>query len=89
MDDEENKSCAFNGFSFERKTDNHLGINHNLYLKRIEEVPQDVSFEQFISIRILLAWMANTRPDFQLDILQLAPVTEDRFEMKIFLSSAS
>ena len=49
-------------------------------MKRIEQLDYSSPFSDFRSLRMRLAWLANTRPDLKFDISQLAQVTAKRFE---------
>ena len=50
------------------------------YMKKLEELELTSSFDQYRSMRMRLAWLANTRPDLQFEISQIAQVTAQRFK---------
>lgn len=79
MGDDEHVPCTFSGFYLDRKNGT-LEQSQRSYLKKLESLPLQASFKEFRSMRMRLAWLANTRPDCQFEISQLAQVTENRFE---------
>ena len=80
MADDQDLPCLFKGFSLSRHKDGTIIQDQHEYLKRLEELPADCSFNTFRSMRMKLAWLANTRPDCLLEISQLAQITERMFE---------
>ena len=54
-------------------------IDQLFYLKKLEELDPSSSFNDFRSMRMRLAWLANTRPDLQFEISQIAQITGQRF----------
>ena len=80
MAEDENVPFEFVGATFEREEDGTLIINQHRYLKRLEELQPDADFSQFRSMRMRLAWLANTRPDCLHEIAQLAQVSSEVFE---------
>ncbi len=62
-----------------RDREGRLEQNQHFYLEKLEKLPLDASFTDFRSMRMRLAWLANTRPDCVYEISQLAQVTEERF----------
>eukprot|EP00171_Calliarthron_tuberculosum_P004009 IDg4009t1 len=70
---------TFSGFSLSKGDDGCVLQDQHFYLKKLEVLPLGASFTAFRSMRMKLAWLANTRPDCLFDISQLAQVTEDRF----------
>lgn len=69
----------FTGFTVERLQDGKLAVSQNRYLRKLEELPEDADFSSFRSMRMKLAWLANSRPDILFDISTLAQVTKDVF----------
>ena len=49
------------------------------YLRKLEPLAEDSSWNEFSSKRMQLAWTANTRPDLCIDISHLASVTKESF----------
>jgi len=49
-------------------------------LRNLEALDKNASYSAFRSMRMKLAWLANTRPDCLFEISQLSQVTEDRFK---------
>ena len=74
--------AEFTGFSITRDKSGTLTLNQLHYLRRLEELPHDASLAQFMSMRMKVAWLANTRPDCLLEISKLAQVTKERFEQE-------
>ena len=71
--------CTFSGFSLVCDGDGKLVQNQHFYLKKLERLPIHASSTEFRSMRMRLAWLANTKPDCQFENSQLAQVTEERF----------
>lgn len=69
----------FTGFNIERLNDGKLAISQNGYLRKLEELPDDADFGAFRSMRMKLAWLANSRPDVLFEIATLAQVTDAMF----------
>ncbi|CAN8072966.1 unnamed protein product [Agarophyton chilense] len=80
MGEEQSLPCSFTGFSLDRKPDTTIVQEQHSYLKKLEELPSDAKFSLFRSMRMKLAWLANTRPECLFQISQLAQVTETIFE---------
>ena len=78
MGEDEHVPCTFSGFSLARGKNGSLEQNQHFYLQKLERLHLEVSFSEFWSMHMRLAWLANTRTDCQLEISQLAQVTEDR-----------
>lgn len=80
MGEDEHIPCTFSGFSLSRNTaDGSLEQNQHFYLQKLEKLSLNATFAEFRSMRMRLAWLANTRPDCQFEISQLAQITEERF----------
>lgn len=77
--DDETPPCTFTGFALSRGKDGCLMQDQHGYLRKLESLPCDASFSEFRSMRMKLAWLANTRPDCLFEISQLAQVTETMF----------
>lgn len=75
MGENEQILCTFSVFSIDIDKDNCLSKNQKFCMKKIEKISLDSTFNLFH-----LAWIANTLPEFQLEISQLAQVTEERFD---------
>ena len=69
----------FIGANMERDARNMLLIIQQQYLMRLEELLQDSDFSESRSIRMRLAWLANTRPDCFHEIAQLFQVPSEVF----------
>ena len=80
MADDQDLPCVFTGFSLKRSQDGTFIQDQHEYLKRLEELPADCPFKAFRSMRMKLAWLANTRPDCLFEISQLAQITEEMYE---------
>ena len=66
-------------------------MDQNFYLNELEELIHKIYFSSFRSLRMKVAWLANTRPDLLFEISQLAQITESMFEQdaKAFLKRLS
>ena len=74
-------SFTFAGFNMHHSPDEPLSIHQAFHLKKLEEmVRQSSEFSDFRSMRMKIAWMSNTRPDLQLEISQLAQITQQHFD---------
>ena len=71
---------TFSGFNVSVTDNESLSIDQNLYRKQLEYFYNSSTFSEFRSMRMKLAWLANTRPDLQFAISQLAQVTQARFD---------
>ena len=76
---DDNPPFTFAGFNISKRTDVPLAIDQIFYMKKLEELDLSSSFSDFRSMRMRLAWLANTRPDLQFEISQLAQITGRRF----------
>eukprot|EP00171_Calliarthron_tuberculosum_P021336 IDg21336t1 len=71
--------CTFSGLYLERDNSGSILQRQNFYVQKLENLPLTASLTQFRSMRMRLAWLANTHPECLFEILQLAQVAEDRF----------
>ncbi len=69
---------AFTGFSLREEGDTIIQDRHD-YLRKLENLPKNVTCTLFRSMRVCLAWLANTSPDCLFEISQIAKVTETHF----------
>ena len=76
---DEHPPFTFAGFNIAKRTDVPYAIDQLFYLKKLEELDSSSSFNDFRSMRMRLAWLANTRPDLQFEISQIAQITGQRF----------
>ena len=60
---DEHPPFIFAGFNIVKCTDVPYAIDKPFYLKKLEELDSSISFNEFRSMRMRLAWLANTRPD--------------------------
>ena len=79
MGEDEHTPCTLSGFSLAHGKDGSLEQNQHFYLQKLERLHFHASFAEFRSMRMRLAWLANTRPNCQFEISQPAQVTEDRY----------
>ena len=79
MTEESNFPTEFTGFVLEKDDEGNMIINQNNYLRELQCLPLDASFSTFRSMRMKLAWLANSWPDSLFEISQLAQVTEEKF----------
>ncbi len=77
---DESLPLTFAGFSIFNRYDAPIAINQAFYLRKVEEFMKDSSYSEFRSMRMRVAWLANTRPDLPFEISQLAQVTQKHFE---------
>ena len=69
-------------FAGSKITKHHNGtfsIDQTFYLRQLEELDAAAKFTEFRSMRMKVAWLANTRPDLQFEISQMTQVAMDRF----------
>ena len=79
MSEDDTIPCSFTGFALSRNDVGDILLDQHAYLGKLEELPLDSDFTAFRSMRMRLAWLQYTRPDCQLEIGQLAQVTEPLF----------
>ena len=58
-------------------------IDQYFYMNKIEQIPMDADFSKFASMRIKLAWRANSRLDLVLEISLNAQVTRAAYKQDI------
>ena len=76
---DESLLITFVGFQISRNKHNLLSIRQTFCMRRLEELDPSLPFTDFRSMRMRLAWLANTRPDISFEISRLAQITLDRF----------
>ena len=76
---DENPPFTFAGFSIAKVTEVPYAIDHNFFMKKLEELELSSSLGKYRSMRMRLAWLANTRLDLQFEISQIAQFTAERF----------
>lgn len=76
MNEDQGLPFVLTGFSMTKDREGSLAMDRHEYLKELEELPLDSSFSHFRSMRMRLARLSNTRPDWLFDIAQLAQITE-------------
>lgn len=66
------------------KTDNNRKISFEIsqpeYTEKLREIPNDIRFEFFASVRAAVGWLAHTRPDACCSTNRAAQVTEKHFQ---------
>ena len=62
-----------------KRTDVPCAIDQLFYTKKLEELDSSSFFNEFRSMRMRLAWLANTRSDLQFEISQITQITEQSF----------
>ena len=72
--------CTFTGFRLSIDKDGNILQDQHQYIKKLEEIPLDATFSDLRSMRMCLAWLANTRPDRLFEISQVAQVTQQIFD---------
>ena len=77
---DEDPPFTFAGFNIAKQSDVPYTIDQLFYMKKLEELELTSSFDQYRSMRMRLAWLANTRPDLQFEISQIAQVAAQRFK---------
>ena len=80
LGEDEELPVTLSGFTPSRDSDGPLEQNQRFYMKNLEALSPSSGFKEFRSMWMKLAWLANTRPDCQFEISQLAQVTGDRFD---------
>ena len=71
---------SFSGFNISKFGEERLAIDKAFYSKNLEQLKLDATYTDFRSMRMKVACMANTRPDVQFEISQLAQVNQERFD---------
>ena len=71
---------TFSGFNIACHTQAPLLIDQTFYLRKLGAIDTSSSFSYFRTIRMKVAWLANTRPDLQFEISQLVQITAARFK---------
>ena len=79
MAEDKRLPCTFTGFSLHQDKKGNIIQDQHQYLRKLEQLPLDSTFSEFRSMRMCLAWLANTRPDCLFEISQLAQVTQEIF----------
>lgn len=64
-----------------RSTDFGLELIKDSYIKRLRTLPMDATFKEFTSMRHLLAWLTQTRPDIYCAVNMSAQIKEEKFSM--------
>ena len=77
---DEDLPLTFSGLHISRNNDGTLSVDQEYYNKKLEELDSPEDYSKFRSMRMRLAWMANTRPDMLLEISQIAQITLERFK---------
>ena len=76
---DERLPITFAGFRISADNHNLFTIDQYFYLPKLEQLDVSIGFPESRSMRMKIAWLANTRPDMQFEISQLAQITEERF----------
>ena len=71
---------TFAGLTVSKRHEGFLSIDQTFYLGKLECLESTSSFSNFRSIRMRVAWIADTRPDLQFEISRLAEVTGGVFK---------
>lgn len=79
MGDDEEIPCIFRGLALDRSDHGILKQNQHFYLMKLKALPLSALLKELKSMRMKLAWLANTQPDCQFEIWQMAQETEERF----------
>ena len=77
---DDDELLTFSGFNISKIGEEGLAIDQTFYLKNLEQLQLDATYEDFRSMRMKVARMTNTKPDMQFEISQLAQVTQERFD---------
>lgn len=56
---------AFSGLSVERDRKSSLEQREKFYVEKLQKLPLYSNFTELRSMRMIFAWLANTRPDCQ------------------------
>ena len=72
-------------FAWMHITESHnvYNIEQDFYMSKIEQIPPNAEFSKFASLRMKLAWVANTRPDAIFQIKQIAQANRVIYEKDI------
>ena len=63
--------------------DNICHIDQESYTNKIKQIPSDAKLSKFSSMKMRLAWLANTTPDILFKISQIAHWIEAMYENNI------
>ena len=66
-------------FRVQKGKDDTLELNQEEYVRKLRPMPTDGSYSEFASLRMKLAWLAHSRPDWMFEASQMTPVTRERF----------
>ena len=72
----EDLTLTFAGLNIRLRPDDTFSIYQLCYHQKLETLQASASLSEFHSMRMKLAWQANSRPDLIVDISQLAQVVE-------------
>ena len=64
------------------KSESEFVMRQKRYLSRLETLPKDADFSKFRSLRALLSWLAQTRPEIRCTVAQPAQVTQEMFRQE-------
>ena len=78
---DESLPLTFAGFTLSKRRNSFYVMDQNFYLKKLECIKPTCNFNEFRSMRMNLAWLANTRPDLLFEISQLVQVNTERFSV--------
>lgn len=79
MTEDSTLPIEFTGFAVKKDQDGELILDQHHFLRKLECLPPNASLNRFRSMRMRLAWLINSRPDFLFDIAKIAQVIEDMF----------
>ena len=65
------------------ESDSMHHIDLDFYKRKIEQILSDAESRKFACMRMRLAWLANNRPNIELEISQIAQVARAMFEKDI------
>ncbi len=80
MSEQDDLPCDFAGFKISGDKGNGFTVDENQYLKNLEHFQPTATFPDFLSMRMKLAWLGNSRADCDVEISQLAQVTDPIFQ---------
>ena len=56
--------CTFTGLQLKNSDDVTITLDQEQYLEKLEKPSTEAEFSDFRSMRMRLAWLANSRPDY-------------------------
>lgn len=72
-------NLQFSGLKIETK-ENMFLVHQKSYISKLKALPKNAQFTHFRSLRAMLSWTTNSRPDISCAMALMAQVTEEKFQ---------